>query len=162
MEELLNKCEEIANQLGVSNDKEVMDNALSAPKGQGTHIFEAASRYMEIKNLEPIMKRHAADLTQYNIDATKLVEVYIATMEEFIEEYKEETEKYYDKVRVRCHICQKEHENQLIFGENEKYPDDYYIKCKTDACENWEEGNGQLQTFDVLETYGRFEMKEEG
>lgn len=66
-------------------------------------------------------------------------------------------EKYHDKVRVICLACKEEQDNEMYYGENEKYPDDFSIECN--HCDNTEEGNPHLQSFEILKTYGRFETK---
>ena len=64
--------------------------------------------------------------------------------------------KYYDKVKVKCVVCEHEQENEMQFGENEKYLDDFYIKCK--KCDNWEEGGLPIQSFELLEFIERVEI----
>ena len=59
---------------------------------------------------------------------------------------------YKDKVRVICHMCNVEHDNEMVYGENKKYRDDFFMKCK--HCNNTDEGT-KPQNFDIVEFYER-------
>lgn len=55
------------------------------------------------------------------------------------------------KAKVVCHGCKEEVEVELIFGEDERYPDDFYTECP--KCGHNESGALPLQYFDLLEMY---------
>ena len=66
------------------------------------------------------------------------------------EEYYVDHEDYRtENVRVKCHVCQNEHDNELEFGTSKKYPEDFFIKCK--ECGATEEGSLPVRSFDVLD-----------
>ena len=54
-----------------------------------------------------------------------------------------------EPVRVKCHICHDEHDNELEFGTNLKYPEDFFIRCK--QCGAAEEGSLPVRSFDVMD-----------
>jgi hypothetical protein len=86
--------------------------------------------------------------------ATKqLLELY-GTLKEVEEE--DEAERFQSpteiqKVTAYCHLCHTEHETELAFGEDRKYPEDFAIECGNPECNNCESGSLPAQTFNIIE-----------
>jgi hypothetical protein len=54
-------------------------------------------------------------------------------------------------VRVVCLACKTEHDNEIHYGKDERYPDDFSIDCG--YCDNWEDGSFPMQTFTLVKRY---------